>query len=129
MERETKSWVFEPYLEGKGPVFTLTLWDTGRCGDNGADLGIRNKQIAGYRLKQDDVVLFEGEDFYCSPMYTPCSDDAAEEVMGFLTLRPEDVEDEYFEKYTPAQLEYCRKYAEMLDVEVCDRFGRFEEED
>lgn len=44
-------------------------------------------------------------------------------LLGFLTLRPGDTDREYFDKYTPAQLEYANQHAETLPCECYARFG------
>ncbi len=107
---------FRPYRKGMGPTFRLTTWDTNRTGFGG-------KYLIGYRLSMGRTVLFEGEDFGCSPMHAIDSDEAVKGIMGFLTLRPGDTDAEYFRDYTPAQLDYCAHHAEALSCEVMNRFG------
>lgn len=120
---------FRPYLKGQGPVFRLKTWDTGRT-------GLGDKSLLGYRLsigetKDQNVlgnpavwtVLFEGEDFGCSPMHAIDSDETIAAIMGFLTLRPGDTDAEYFDDYTDQQREYCDQHAEALSCNVSDRFG------
>jgi hypothetical protein len=120
---------FKPYRAGMGPTFRLTTWDTRRTG--------YGKSIIGYRLElrrnglpdsekpgRAYTTLFEGEDFGCSPMYGIDSDEAIDGIMTFLTLRPGDTDPEYFANYTPEQLDYCSKHAEVLASEVERRFGR-----
>jgi hypothetical protein len=124
--------VFSPYRRGMGPTFRLVTWDTFRTVPNGP------QQQLGYRLTMHDnytgpgcapsyrTVIFEGEDFGCSPMHAIDSDDALEGIMSFLTLRPGDTDEEYFASYTPSQLEYCDQHAEALSCEVENRFGKEE---
>jgi hypothetical protein len=119
--------VFRPYAKGMGPVFTLTMWDTGRAGYGG-------KWLLGYRLTMTErfnaefeparvrTVLFEGEDFGCSPLHAIDSDATVEGIMAFLTLRPGDTDADYFANYTPAQRDYCALHAEALSCEVQRRF-------
>lgn len=105
-----------PYYDGCGPVFFLTMWDTGRtiCG---------GKYCIGYRLTMNGrKVIFEGEDFGCSPCHAIDSDAAVESLLSFLTLRPGDTDSDYFADYTPAQLDYCQQHAEALSCYVMDRF-------
>ena len=104
------SFVFKPYLEGKGPVFVLTMWNTRRRGEYG------KKRIA-YRLMMGDAVLFEGEDYQSHSL------DSVEDLMGFLTLKPGDTDEEYFVDYTPEQLAYCEEHAEILSCEVQALYG------
>lgn len=117
---------FEPYMRGKGPTFRLGVEDTGIRGDYG-------KKVVAFDLVMiengTETVLFEG-DGADSGLHThaaPLSNEAIESVMGFLTLRPGDTDDEYFAKYTPAQREYAEAHAEMLSCEVqamfCDENG------
>lgn len=120
--------VFQPYRKGMGPTFTLVMWDTHRT--------MYGKSLLGYRLtmhhsinyahvktryvKRD--VVFEGEDFGCSPMHSIDGDESVEACMSFLTLRPGDTDADYFDNYTPEQMEYCQLYAEDLHSEVDRRF-------
>ncbi len=120
--------IFRPYRKGMGPTFRLVTWDTyGTCHGG--------KSRLGYRLTMHDTkggwgefprcaVLFEGEDFGCSPMHAIDSDEAVAAIMGFLTLRPGDTDREYFQDYTAEQLAYCSQYAEALSCEIEARFGR-----
>ena len=119
---------FRPYRKGTGPAFRLVTWDTGRTGYGG-------KHLVGYRLSESVgepnavgnyaayTVLFDGEDFGCSPLHCIDSDQAVASVMVFLTLRPGDTDAEYFEGYTKRQLEFCSQHAEALSACVTDRFG------
>lgn len=109
-----------PYRKGLGPTFTLVTWDSGRRDHRGTT-------TIGYELRQRDdkttSILFSGEDFNASPMYADDSDKALAALLGFLTLRPGDTDRDYFDAYTPAQLEYCDQHAEALSCEAVSRFG------
>lgn len=112
---------FSPYRKGLGlPTFTLTVWATDRCDPRG-------QTYLGYKLVQHETcrhtVLFAAEDYAPSPQYAIDSDSSVAGLMGFLTLRPGDTDAEYFESYTPAQLEYCEQHAEALSTEVYNLFG------
>ena len=112
---------FRPYRAGWGPTFTLDLWNCERRDHLG-------KWILGYRLtmrytREQSQIIFESEDFGCSPCHAVDSDETVKALMGFLTLRPGDTDREYFASYTPEQLEYCAQHAEALDAEVRFRFG------
>lgn len=108
-----------PYRKDMGPRFALTLLDTGRIVGGKCQLGYRLNQIGNGRAE----TVFEGEDFCCSPLYAIDSDEAVYGLLGFLTLRPGDTDSEYFEDYTPRQLEFCEEHAEALSCEVEYRFG------
>lgn len=119
-EHELRTVRFSPYRKGMGPTFTLKTWETGLTCNTG------QSRIA-YRLTMHEngkrTVLFEGDDFGCSPMHCVDSDESIAGLMGFLTLRPGDTDREYFDNYTPEQLAYCEQHAEMLSCYVMDRFG------
>ena len=66
---------------------------------------IHNGRI-GYRMRWRGRTIFEGVDFGPSPLYAIDSRDTALALMGFLCLREGDVEAEYFDNYTPVQLEW-----------------------
>jgi hypothetical protein len=113
--------IFTPYRKGMGPRFVLNLYDTNSTGWGG-------KSRLRYELRQIDVngkytTLFEGSDFRCSPLHGIDSDDTIKSLMGFLTLRPGDTDQEYFDDYTPEQLKYCSQHAESLSFEVYSKFG------
>lgn len=113
--------IFTPFLKGKGPVFHLTVWDCHKQHRGGPQWQL------GYKLTMKQpggkpVVLFEGEDFGNSPSNSIDGDEMVVGIMGFLTLRPGDTDREYFDDYTPAQLEYCSQWAEALSCEVDGRF-------
>jgi hypothetical protein len=107
---------FRPYRAGH--TFTLTVWDRNKLS--------QGKWMLGYRLTmrvgRKTTVLFEGEDFGCSPCHAIDSDATMAAIMGFLTLKPGDTEREYFENYTQAQLDFCHQHAEALHAEVQARF-------
>jgi hypothetical protein len=100
---------------GNGMV--LTMWYTGRSDNYGKD-------ILGYQLTHKGAVIFTGEDFGCSPLYTATSASSASALLGFLTLRPGDVEADYFERhnYTPEQLAWTDTEAEALSMYGMDDF-------
>lgn len=112
---------FSPYRKGAGPVFTLTMRDSGEVDNRGVT------RIA-YRLtmlepgKRRGVVLFDAADYSGSLMHADDSDDNVEGLMGFLTLRPGDTDSEYFESYTPEQRAFAEQHAESLSMAVHDRF-------
>jgi hypothetical protein len=94
--------------------FTLRLYDTGRTGAYG-------KARLAYRFSDRGKVIFEGDDYFASPMHAIDSMDAAYGLMGFLSLRPGDTDEEWFASYTPEQMAWCQSgRAEWLSCIVCD---------
>lgn len=76
--------------------------------------GLFGRAYYYYRLEIDGKVVFEGEDYGASSVYMDedgWSDalpaKAVFDLMGFLILKPGDVEDEYFDNYTEEQLAFA----------------------
>ena len=76
----------------------LTIWDTGKRGYCG------EKSRLAYRFRQNGKLLFEGNDFYPSPLDADDSMKTVYALLGFLTLRKGDTDKEYFANYTKKQL-------------------------
>lgn len=116
----TREVMFFPYRNGA--IFCLEIEAVGR-GDYG-------RHVLRYKLDMRDhegnKTLFEGRDFSHASR-NPIGDSAVEGVMGFLTLRLGDTDDDYFANYTPAQLAFAAEHAEALSLEVmamfCDENG------
>jgi hypothetical protein len=66
------------------------------------------KEILAYKLRDNDKLIFKGADFHCSPLHAIDSKNAVEGILGFLSLKPGDTDREYFDDYTPAQMEWCQ---------------------
>jgi len=101
-------------LEGRRGKYVLTTWDTHRRDRRG-------QTIIGYRfVGPDKTTIFTGEDFAGSPMDADDSDAAVRALLNFLTLRPGDTDDEYFEKYTQRQRDFAENEAEELQMYALD---------
>lgn len=104
--------------------FTLETWDTNRRDEYG-------KSILGYCLRDKDRKrIFAGEDFCCSPCHCVDSNESLHGLLTFLTLRPGDTDDEYFQDYTSAQLRFADEYGEELsgyNMHLEETKGEFEE--
>lgn len=111
---------FQPYRRGAGPTFTLRLYWAGQCDDAG-------RCVLGYKLTSERKVIFQGAD-YCAHVRHSLETDRSivDGIMGFLTLRPGDTDDDYFAAYTPEQRAYCDAHAESLSCEAMTRFGEGE---
>ena len=101
---------FYPYRKGQGPIFVLNTW-------------YLEGQTIQYQLTMNGRTLFKGKDFRCSPLDAVDSDDCVKSLMSFLTLRPGDVDQDYFADYSAAQREYCDQHATALAIKVYERFG------
>jgi hypothetical protein len=87
----------------------LETWETGKASSS--------HQYLGYRLTgPDGMVIFEGEDFGCPGSMSIDSDATLRNLLGFLTLRPGDTDEEYFANYTPAQLAWAQANGEELSL-------------
>jgi hypothetical protein len=80
--------------------YTLEMEVTGREDRLGHEL-------VRYEFKNPSgVILFSGEDFGASPLHDAEGIESARALLTFLTLRKGDTDEEYFENYTPEQLEF-----------------------
>jgi hypothetical protein len=83
----------------------------------------------GYRFTgPDGVVIFEGDDFGCSPMHAIDSDDCLRGILCFLTLRPGDTDADYFADYTETQREFAATDAEALSTWAMEADGECDAE-
>jgi hypothetical protein len=90
---------------------TLRLWDTYLTDSYG-------KSILRYEFKVGRKIIFEGSDFHSSPMHAIDSLECVYAVLNFLTLRPGDIDAEYFKSYNPAQLAWAESSA--CEYLACD---------
>jgi hypothetical protein len=61
-------------------------------------------------------VIFDAEDFHCSPAHEIDDDRTVRAIVDYLTLRPGDTDREYFARYTPRQWAFVRDEAEDLHI-------------
>jgi len=113
MDEQLKTW------EADG--FRLTTWDTGRTDYLG-------KTLLRYELRDDALrmfgrrygviwgVVFTGEDFACSPCHAIDSPEAMAAILGFLSLKPGDTDEDYFDHYTEKQRAWMEARAEELSL-------------
>lgn len=92
-------------------AYELKTYDIGKTDSMG-------KYMVGYELAGPNGLLFEGEDFACSPMHAIDSDESVAGLLGFLTLRPGDTDADYFAEYTPEQMAFARGDAEQLQCDL-----------
>lgn len=106
--------------------FRLRLWE-----DHAGNSGAYRKTRVRYSFEEGDgTVIFEGNDFWCSPVVAIDSDAAVRSLLCFLTLRPGDTDRDYFAAYTPRQWAFVEADAEALamhayestveDIDLCD---------
>ncbi len=109
----------EPIRVWTRDSFRLELFDTGRTNHLG-------KSRLAYRFsdsRMDARPIFQGADFCASPLHAIDSDATIAGLLSFLSLEAGDTDSEYFDDYTPRQLEWRDTYADELG------FLRFEIEE
>lgn len=110
-----------PYARGKGPTFALYTWTTGKTDNRG------QSEIA-YRLTMREngrtCVVFDGADFYGSPMHADDADATIAALLMFLCLRPGDTDADFFADYNATQKAFCALHAEALGMEAAARFEK-----
>lgn len=82
--------------------YKLLLHRTEQWGPDG------KRQIMYSFTNPADEILFSGKDFYIPNHIKPESKEAAIQLLGFLTLREGDTDADWFDNYTPAQLQFSR---------------------
>jgi len=96
--------------------YELKLWET-----DIPDSRNNGRNNLGYEfIAPDGSVLFKGEDFCSSPLESIDSDNVLRCLLGFLTLKPGDTDDEYFADYTEAQMDFAQGDAEELSLWAMD---------
>ena len=104
--------------KGKGDKHTLLVWDTYTTDPR------YGKSCLGYRFSgHEGKVIFEGEDFYCSPMTAIDSDDAIRSILTFLSMAPGDTDDEYFADYNDVQMAFAESKGEGLSMFASEEDG------
>lgn len=91
--------------------FRLELFDPNRRGFGG-------KHILAYRFFHEGKLIFEGDDYGCSPCHAIDSDAAVAGLLAFLSCKPGDTDPEYFDSYSPEQMEWCQANGERLGMHV-----------
>ncbi|HEX9641825.1 MAG TPA: hypothetical protein VGB13_10995 [Candidatus Krumholzibacteria bacterium] len=102
--------MIEPFLEGKGPVFRIQTWETGKFDQHRLR---RDRPMLGYRITMTEPggrpeVVFEGEDYSPGAGREPDSDQTLNDILAFFTNDYED------ESRTERQREIVRKYDDYL---------------
>lgn len=102
--------MIEPLREVAAEGWRLAVYETGRC-------DLRGCEYLRYEFGPlDGEPLFEGADFATSPMHATDSLESMRALWDFLTLRPGDTDADYFEDYTPEQMEFAEGEAEGLSL-------------
>jgi hypothetical protein len=99
--------------------FRLSLYDPNRRDHLG-------KNVLAYRFTDHGKLIFQGEDFACSPLHSVDSLETVYSLLTFLSLRSGDTDEEYFADYTPEQIEWRDSRAETLSMLVYDGESRLE---
>ena len=85
-----------------------------------------HKCVCDYEIYYDGVLLFksaegDGKEIHLSPFDAPDSPGAIFSILGFMSLRPGDTDDDYFTDYTPEQMAFAKSiHADDLSTEVSD---------
>jgi hypothetical protein len=97
------------WTDPDGNGFRLELYDLNTRDRDG-------KWTLGYEFYHHDALIFEGEDFYASPLHAVDSDATVAGLLTFLSLRPGDTDPDYFADYTEEQLAWAREWGETLSL-------------
>jgi hypothetical protein len=92
--------------------YRLRMWDAGVKYERGQHRNYISYEFADPSGK----VIFSGDDYSPGMGTSIDGDEAVRGLLGFLTLSPGDTDDEYFEKYTPEQMDFAQSNAEALSL-------------
>ena len=79
--------------------FTLKIFDLQKQDGYG-------KWMLAYKFYDNGIIIFQGEDYCCSPMRAVDSAATVYGLLSFFSLRPGDVENDCFKDYTKKQIEW-----------------------
>jgi hypothetical protein len=94
-----------------GNGFLLVLYDTNATDRFG-------KSILAYQFFHHGEAVFEGADFHASPLHAIDGDETVAGLLAFLSLKPPDIEPEWFDGYTSTQLAFACAHGEILSLYV-----------
>lgn len=73
-----------------------------------------------YEFYCQGKLIFYGSDYGCSPCHAIDSQECVCTLLSFFALRPEETYSEYFENYTPEQLDFAQIEGEDLNMVVLE---------
>ncbi len=104
---------FYPIAELHYENIVLKIGDYHHC--------LGGRSYYSYVMLVGGEVMFSGNDFSPSPMSCVDSLESLLTLLGFLTLKPGDTDNEYFMKYTLSQLDFAKSnFCEDLSMIVYD---------
>jgi hypothetical protein len=80
-----------------------------------------------YNLYFKGQLIFSGHEFLAPPGIAENRNVALSEILGFLSLKPGDTDEDYFDNYTPEQLAFAEEYGDELFIWSEELVGREEE--
>lgn len=102
-----RSWAGDGYL--------LELYETGHFEGNHTAVAYRFYDLE-WEGRSDASPIFQGADYGVPSQMTIDGDDAVRGLLGFLSVRHGDTDDEFFADYTPRQLAWVSERAETLSL-------------
>jgi hypothetical protein len=107
-EHHVGNWSYEGGTLDDPITFRLDCWWSGKTDGPRA--------VVGYTLRANNDTIFADEDYKPAPGYSPDSDFAAADLLGFLSCKPGDTDAEFFANYTRDQLAFAEKHGEELSI-------------
>lgn len=96
--------------------YRLELYDLGKRDNYG-------HAMLGYKFYDKEELIFAGNDFGASPLHPIDSLYTVYALLDFLSLKPVDTDAEYFDTYTPRQLEWANgNRCEELSCMIPDKY-------
>ena len=111
---------------GRDVTLAVTAWEGKRMAPNHTRIDVRARLYFHNGIKRTYADIFRRGDTWCGiPSHQTIDGKAAREcVLSLLAMRPGDTDSEYFDSYTPEQLEFAGSYGEELGSVSEFRYGR-----
>jgi hypothetical protein len=61
-------------------------------------------------------IIFQGTEFELSPLHKVGSKECTNHLLSFISLKPGDTDEDWFNSYTSEQLEFVTKHGEELSI-------------
>lgn len=107
-------------------TFELKVWDLNEPMGSHHKLAYRFNHVKKSREtgKKYTTCLFYTEAFGCPMSQAVDSNETTLSILQFITMRPGDVENDYFEEYNENQLEFVDMFAEEINFRAMQKFSK-----
>lgn len=117
--RPSDNFLFEQRLTLGGKLCRIFAYDANHTDPQTGHMRIDVEVFHG-----PDCIFRLGETYCAVNRWTAIDSDAAKAlVLSLVAMKPGDTDSDYFEHYTPDQLDFARAYGEEISLTKEERFG------